>query len=40
MKKSVFLIVALLTVLGSFGQTDSTHRPVYDTIRIGGIVIV
>ena len=40
MKKSVFLIVALLTVLVSFGQTDSTHRPVYDTIRIGGIVIV
>lgn len=40
MKRIIFLAVAFCSSFISFGQSDSTNRPAYDTIRIGGIVIV
>jgi Outer membrane protein beta-barrel domain len=44
MKRIFTLCVTLCIVITSFGQTDTTGRqnnpPVYDTIRIGGMVII
>ncbi|HWR33228.1 MAG TPA: hypothetical protein VN451_06875, partial [Chitinophagaceae bacterium] len=41
MKRIFTLCTALCTITGIFGQTDTTGKqPAYDTIRIGGMVII
>lgn len=40
MKRIITLCVAISTAAVSFAQTDSTSKQTYDTIRIGGMVII
>lgn len=42
MKRIFTLCVALCTIITSFAQTDTTgtNKPVNDTIRVGGIIII
>lgn len=40
MKRIFTLCVALCAAAATFAQTDSTARPMNDTIRIGGMVII